>query len=192
MKYSFLDYFYLGYRLICSKLFFGYKVRIIKSKPRILRKGNIVFSEGFTAGYNFRCECVSSDSKIFFGKNVKLNDDVHVGAFKSIIIEDDCLIGSRVTIIDHDHGNYNGSNAHSCPEEVPDERELVGEPIVIGKKVWIGDGAVILKGVHIYKGSVVAANSVVTKSYDYACILAGIPAKPIKKFCWVENKWVNL
>ncbi len=53
--------------------------------------------------------------------------------------------------------------------------------IKIGDNVWIGAGCTILDGVEIGTGSVVAAGSVVTKSVESYTIVAGVPAKVIKK-----------
>jgi acetyltransferase-like isoleucine patch superfamily enzyme len=54
--------------------------------------------------------------------------------------------------------------------------------IVIGEHVWIGSHVKILKGVHIGDNSVVAANAVVTKSFEENNVLiAGNPAQIIKR-----------
>jgi len=53
--------------------------------------------------------------------------------------------------------------------------------IVIGNDVWIGERVIIKGGVKIGDGAVVGAGSVVTKDVDPYTIVAGNPAKPIKK-----------
>jgi len=53
--------------------------------------------------------------------------------------------------------------------------------IVIGNDVWIGERVIIKGGVKIEDGAVVGAGSVVTKDVDPYTIVAGNPAKPIKK-----------
>jgi hypothetical protein len=53
--------------------------------------------------------------------------------------------------------------------------------IVIDDLVWIGFRCIILPGVHIAKGTVVGAGSVVTKDTDKYDIIAGNPARFIKK-----------
>ncbi|MNW06569.1 putative acetyltransferase [compost metagenome] len=55
------------------------------------------------------------------------------------------------------------------------------KPIVIGDEVWIGCKSIILKGVTIGNGAVVAAGSVVTKDVEPYTLVAGIPAKVIKR-----------
>lgn len=52
---------------------------------------------------------------------------------------------------------------------------------IVGNDVWIGEGAIILAGVTIGNGSIIAAGAVVTKSVEPYSIVAGVPAREIKK-----------
>ena len=52
---------------------------------------------------------------------------------------------------------------------------------IIGNDVWIGQNAVILPGVHIGDGAIIGANSVVGSDVEPYTIIAGNPAKPIRK-----------
>jgi hypothetical protein len=54
-------------------------------------------------------------------------------------------------------------------------------PTSIGHDVWIGDGAVIFSGITIGTGAVIARNAVVTKSVGDYEIVAGNPARFIRK-----------
>lgn len=62
-----------------------------------------------------------------------------------------------------------------------DEQGVSTKPVVIGDDVWIGANAVILPGVTIGSHVVVAAGAVVTKDVPDGCIVAGVPAKILKK-----------
>ena len=62
------------------------------------------------------------------------------------------------------------------PEDLP----LKGDT-VIGNDVWIGQNAVILPGVHIGDGAIIGANSVVGKDVEPYTIVAGNPAKILRK-----------
>ena len=51
----------------------------------------------------------------------------------------------------------------------------------IGNDVWIGMNAMILSGVKIGDGAVVGAGSVVTKDVEPYAVVAGNPAREIRK-----------
>ncbi|HIQ81017.1 MAG TPA: CatB-related O-acetyltransferase [Candidatus Scatavimonas merdigallinarum] len=55
------------------------------------------------------------------------------------------------------------------------------EKCVIGNDVWIAANACICRGVTVGDGAVVAAGAVVTKDVDPYTIVAGVPAKPVRK-----------
>ena len=68
-------------------------------------------------------------------------------------------------------------------EQTPPSKEdlpLKGDT-VIGNDVWIGQNAVILPGVHIGDGAIIGANSVVGSNVDPYTIVAGNPARVIRK-----------
>lgn len=53
--------------------------------------------------------------------------------------------------------------------------------IVVGNDVWIGYETVILSGVTIGDGAIIGARAVVTKDVPPYTIVAGVPARPIRK-----------
>lgn len=70
---------------------------------------------------------------------------------------------------------------------------------VIGNDVWIAANASICRGVVVGDGAVIAAGAVVTKDVEPYTIVAGVPAKPIKKRfsddvinILLESQWWNL
>lgn len=63
---------------------------------------------------------------------------------------------------------------------IPDPYNKKGDTIV-GNDVWIGSDALIMPGVTIGSGAVIGARSVVTKNIEPYTIVAGVPARTIKK-----------
>ncbi|HBB36360.1 MAG TPA: transferase [Cyanobacteria bacterium UBA8803] len=61
------------------------------------------------------------------------------------------------------------------------EQGITAEGIAIEDDVWLGAGAIITDGVRVGKGAVVAAGAVVTKDVPPHTVVAGVPARPIKK-----------
>ena len=64
--------------------------------------------------------------------------------------------------------------------------------INIEDEVWIGANAVITAGVTIGMHSVVAGGSVVTKNVPSYSVVAGNPAKVIKRFDFLAGEWVKV
>jgi nodulation protein L len=87
-----------------------------------------------------------------------------------IDIGNDVFIGPKVNLITINH------------DIDPDNRSATyGRRIVIEDKVWIGINSTILPGVRIGYGSIVGAGSVVTKDVEPMTVVAGNPARVIKK-----------
>ena len=61
---------------------------------------------------------------------------------------------------------------------------------IIGNDCYISPGAKIVKPVHIGNHVVIGANAVVTKDIPDDCMVAGVPAKIIKRFDAESQKWV--
>jgi len=62
-------------------------------------------------------------------------------------------------------------------------------PIKVGDESWIGANAVVVAGIEIGKHCIVAAGSVVTKNVESFSVVAGNPAKVIKKFNHHSGEW---
>lgn len=73
--------------------------------------------------------------------------------------------------------NHNFTNA----SQRIDQQGVSTNPVIISDDVWIGANAVILPGVSIGRHSVVAAGSVVTHDVPEGTVVAGVPAKIIRK-----------
>ena len=152
--------------------------------------------ERFDCGRGLWLEAVASsqgqDTKpvpeIIIGNNVSISFWGHIAALSSIRVGNGVMMGSKVTLIDHDHGSYSGPTG-SDPTVPPAERQLSGQPIVIEDNVWLGDGVVVTGGSTIGEGSVIGANAVVRGSIPAYCIAVGVPARPIKLFDRATGRW---
>ena len=97
-----------------------------------------------------------------------------------LIIGDNLLTGSYVSIIDNNHGKNKTIEEMMVP---PSERDLYSKgPIHIGNNVWIGDKASIFGGVTIGDGAIIGANSVVTHDIPAYSVAVGNPAKVIRTY----------
>lgn len=132
------------------------------------------------------------------GGQIRIGDRTFIGASKfisvsKITIGDDVLISWGCTFMD--------TNAHSLhwedrKDDVKDwkrgvDQKKIGfykdwskvesEQIVVKNKSWIGFNVIVLKGVTIGEGAIVAAGSVVTKDVPDYEVVAGNPARIVKK-----------
>src|SRR6202165_3679643 len=102
-----------------------------------------------------------------------------------------CSIAAMTRINPGNHPMHRASQAHFTyrasayfPGET-DEAEFFewrrGSHVHIGHDVWIGHGAIVLQGRSVGTGAVVAAGAIVTKGVPAYAIVAGNPARMIKR-----------
>jgi len=109
--------------------------------------------------------------RIQIGDCVLISPGVRISASDEIVIGDGVMIAHGCYITDSDwHTVYD----RTCR----DERVT---PVHIGDNVWLGDHVTVLKGVHIGANSVVAARSVVVRDVPENAIVAGNPARVVRK-----------
>lgn len=155
----------------------------IEPAAEILGFKYISIGDNFTAFKRLRLEAYDFHNgqtfrpQLIIKANVSINYDCHIGCINRIEIGNNVLIGSKVFITDHSHGDIT-KNALDLP---PAKRDLISKgPIIIGNNVWIGENVSILPNVTLGDGCIVGANSVVTKDFPKNSVLAGVPAKCIK------------
>jgi acetyltransferase-like isoleucine patch superfamily enzyme len=107
---------------------------------------------------------------ISLGKNVFINHACSFLDIGGITIEDDVLIGPKVSLITENHSL-----------DPADRKTLLLKPILIKRNAWIGAAATILPGVTIGENAVVAAGAVVTTDVPANSIFGGVPAKLLKQ-----------
>jgi acetyltransferase-like isoleucine patch superfamily enzyme len=192
-RYTFLSLIKLAIWTIRTK-FVWRKARIIRFPFDLRGKKYIDVSEGFTTGVGCRIEAypVDENKVLHIGKNVQINDYVHISALENVTIGDNVLIASKVFISDLNHGSYGTDDIHDSPNTPPNERKLYAKPVIIEDNVWLGEFVTVLSGVVIGRGTIVGANSVVSKSLPPYVIAVGTPAKPVKIYNFESEKWESV
>ncbi|MEX0892374.1 MAG: 2,3,4,5-tetrahydropyridine-2,6-dicarboxylate N-acetyltransferase [Gemmatimonadota bacterium] len=107
---------------------------------------------------------------VMMGATVNIGAEVGAGT----MLDMNCVVGARALV---------GRDCHIGAGAV-----LAGvleppsaDPVVIEDEVLVGANAVVLEGCRVGKGSVVAAGAVVTSSVEPGVVVAGQPARLIKK-----------
>jgi len=112
------------------------------------------------------------------GRNCKISS--HSFICEGVTIEDDVFIGHNVTFI---NDMYPRSTAESGGLQTETDWKVV--PTFIRKGASVGSSATILAGVTVGEGAIVGAGAVVTKDVPPWTIVAGNPAKVLRK---IEKK----
>ena len=111
---------------------------------------------------------------IRLGCNVSINHHATLdGGRKGITVGNDTRIAAHATLFAFNHGMAAGSLIR--------EQAVDSEGITIGQDVWIGAQAGIVDGVCVGDGAVIGMNSQVTQNVAAQTVVAGNPAREIKK-----------
>lgn len=129
-------------------------------------------------------------AKVFARPRLVIGDRTHCGSSFGVSVGEEVVIGSDVMIASHV-----GLFAYSS-HPVEAEARIKGlpaspessRPIYIRDKAWICTGTMIMKGVTVGEGSIVAAGSVVTEDVPPYTIVAGNPAKVVKRLGFTEDR----
>jgi len=125
---------------------------------------------------------VDADPIIVIGDRVNIGRSSSIVARNHVEIGDDVTTGPNVYITDHNH-TY-------AELGVPIGRQWPAEdPVRIGAGSWLGAGVVVLPGADIGRNVVVAAGSVVRGEIPDHTVVAGSPARVVRRFVDGEG-WV--
>ena len=148
----------------------GEGVYLLK-RPSIENKGRLsIGSRTQIKSDIHRCRlAVQPGARLEIGEDCWINGAM-IAATNSVIIGNHCRLAPFVHIMDGDFHDLQ-------------DRTLPGEsaPVVLEDYVKVGTRVIILKGVTVHKGAAIAPGAIVTKDVPPDTLVAGVPAKPIKK-----------
>tara|TARA_B100000945_G_C20419788_1_gene617279 strand:+ start:132 stop:842 length:711 start_codon:yes stop_codon:yes gene_type:complete len=154
-------------------------------------------------------ECVQIGSfsglleNLTVGRNTFIGSNLHViGLNGDLVIGKFCSIAGNLLILCGEGYHINKRiSTYPFPFKLPfkkkfsikdfyDEFCLPKSKVVIGNDVWIGQDVLITNGINIGNGAVIAAKSVVTHNVPAYSVVAGNPAKVVKKR--FDDGFINL
>lgn len=178
-----------------TKVQYG-KNLLLKGMPIVFNKkgATIEIGENVTINSSFLSNLVGLYSRTIIvtrthRAEIKIGDHVGISgatiyARKKICIGDNTLIGGNAKIIDNDfHPIDSNLRLEQIYADHPGELTdiIPTKEVIIGKNCFIGCNSIILKGTVLGDNCVVGAGAVVSGRFEDNCIIAGNPAKVIKK-----------
>lgn len=134
--------------------------------------GHLVIGPWVHIGDDNRIRCHEGSLRI--GSKCVFGRDNTVNCYLDIEVGDAAIISDWVYICDFDHVTTDLT--------VPiKDQGIVKEPVRIGPGSWLGARVTVLKGAEIGARSVVAAHSVVRGKTPELCVLAGVPARVVRR-----------
>ena len=113
---------------------------------------------------------------IHIGRNVFIGLDTYLDCqFPELItIEDDVTISFRVTVVVHD-------DARRLDRIEPGAGDGTVAPVRLRRGCYLGAGCLVLPGVTVGERAVVASGAVVTRDVAPETVVAGVPARPLRR-----------
>lgn len=180
--------------LRCMKIKYGNDL-LLKGIPCIFNKNgaSITIGNNVTIKSSFLSNLVglysrsiivtrASGARIHIGNNVGISGAT-IYARKGIYIGDNTAVGGNVKILDNDFHPIGVESRNMLLRDIHggDSSLVPSREIKIGNNCFIGCNAIILKGSVLGDGCVVGAGAVVAGKFDDNCVIAGNPAKVIRK-----------
>jgi acetyltransferase-like isoleucine patch superfamily enzyme len=129
---------------------------------------------GCTIGDNVKIgACVEIQKNAFVGNNCKISS--HTFICEGVTIEDNVFVGHSVAFINDTYPRA------TTDGQLQTESDWKVEKTLVKKGASIGSGATILSKVTIGENAIIGAGSVVTKDVPANTIVAGNPARPLRK-----------
>jgi acetyltransferase-like isoleucine patch superfamily enzyme len=116
-----------------------------------------------------------TDPVVRIGDRCMIGRGSHIVGHYEIDIGDDVHTGPYVYVTDQNHG-------YEDPDDVVHVQWPSDVPVRIGSGSWLGTGVVVLPGTVLGRNVVVGAGAVVRGSFPDHCVIAGVPARIVRRY----------
>lgn len=158
-------------------------------KPlRLINAHNVYIGDGVRIYKDSRIETVERwgeirySPRITIGNNTSVEQRLHLICASRVDIGENVVISADVMITDNNH-KYSEINRNVIQQDL----EVIETRI--GNYCFIGMGAKIMAGARLGDNCIVGANSVVTGEFQGYTVLAGSPARIIKRYDFEKGIW---
>lgn len=177
-----------------TKVEYG-KNLLLKGMPVIFNKSGakLKIGDSVTIKSSFLSNLVGLYSRTIIvtrapGAVIEIGDNVGISgatiyARKKITIGENTCIGGNCKILDNDFHPIEAEMRNKLLQDAKggDSDLVPSRDIQIGKNCFLGCNSIILKGTVLGNGCVVGAGAVVCGKFEDNCVIAGNPARVIKK-----------
>ena len=133
-------------------------------------------------------QVMASDPVVRIGDRCVIGRGSHIVGHWSIELGDDIQTGPYVYVTDQNH-------TYVDPDEPVGRQWPVEAPVKIGSGSWLGANVIVLPGATIGEHVVVAAGAVVRGEIPDRCVVAGVPARIVRRWLpdrgWVDERAVD-
>jgi len=138
---------------------------------------------------NVRIEALSHFGNQSFSPNLEIEDKVLINQNFHCTCASSIHIG-KGTAITANCGIFDIIHPYADITTAPKDQPIQSKPVYIGKSCMIGMNSVIQPGVVLGDHVIVGSNStVLAGEYPSFCVLAGSPARIVKKYDVESNQW---
>jgi len=114
----------------------------------------------------------SRPANLKVGERCLINRGCYLDLHALITLGDDVVVGHGTAVI---------TSRHRLGPEERRAGSVEGVPVTIGSGAWVGANVTILPGVTVGRGAVVAAGAVVIRDVPANSLVAGVPARVVRK-----------
>jgi carbonic anhydrase/acetyltransferase-like protein (isoleucine patch superfamily) len=109
------------------------------------------------------------------GQRCSIGRGSHLVAHRSLVIGDDVMTGPNCYVTDQNH-------VYADPSVPIGQQWPAEDPVEVGSGSWLGAGCVLLPGTRLGRNSVVGAGAVVRGEFPDHSVVAGVPAKLVRRW----------
>ena len=120
----------------------------------------------------------------------EIGDGTYIGPFLRLTAVGGVTIGRKVLIADRAYLSDSGHVYEDITRPIRGQGLRTGRRLVIEDGAWIGVGAAIVGNVRVGRNAVVGANAVVTRDVDDFTVVAGNPARVVRRHNGTDWEWM--
>ena len=173
------------------KVFIG--KNCIVGKGTILFSGdNAVYTMHPSVAYNSPDAVLYSNSVLEIGKGTTIvGTMIRICHYNTVHIDEDCMLSRDIIMFCGDgHAIFDCKTRERT--NYPLDSKINKYYIHLHKHTWVGIHAIILGGTDVGKGSIIGAGSIVKGKYPNNCVIAGNPAKVVRRDTAWSREYMDL